>query len=138
MADMASRPYLLKENSMSFLCRNDLRLKTFLFMDYSMPSSWMEDWIICVLLLRDDAPLGELCLGEELSFRKYCPFGRLFLCNPLFIDEGLEGFPSIDASDTVGQNAHLFGSYNLQHILSAGLDAVVSSDSADIDAVCIA
>lgn len=39
---MASRPYLLKENSMSFLWRNDLRLKTFLFMDYSMPSSWME------------------------------------------------------------------------------------------------
>ena len=27
---------------MSFLWRNDLRLKTFLFMDYSMPSSWME------------------------------------------------------------------------------------------------
>ena len=42
MADMASRPYLLKENSMSFLWRNDLRLKTFLFMDYSMSSSWME------------------------------------------------------------------------------------------------
>ena len=39
---MASRPYLLNENSMSFLWRNDLRLKTFLFMDYSMPSSWME------------------------------------------------------------------------------------------------
>lgn len=39
---MASRPYLLKENSMSFLWRNDLRLKTFLFMDYSMSSSWME------------------------------------------------------------------------------------------------
>ena len=42
MADMASRPYLLNENSMSFLWRNDLRLKTFLFMDYSMSSSWME------------------------------------------------------------------------------------------------
>ena len=42
MADMASRPYILKENSMSFLWRNDLRLKTFLFMDYSMPSSWIE------------------------------------------------------------------------------------------------
>ena len=64
--------------------------------------------------------------------------GGLFLGYSLFIDEGLEGFPSIDASDTVGQNAHLFGSNNLQHILSAGLDAVVSSDSADIDAISIA
>ena len=85
-------------------------------MDYSMPSSWM----------------------EGVSFRKSCPLGGLFLGYSLFIDEGLEGFPSIDASDTVGQNAHLFGSNNLQHILSAGLDAVVSSDSADIDAISIA
>ena len=27
------------------------------------------------LLLRDAFPLGELCLCEGLSFRKYCPFG---------------------------------------------------------------
>ena len=101
MADMASRPYLLKENSMSFLWRNDLRLKTFLFMDYSMPSSWMEgvyyfkyrslgifsllgstvyhdSAVNCGTVPSEEAVLlAVLLLLQTLSLLKYCSFERV-------------------------------------------------------------
>ena len=113
---MASRPYLLKENSMSFLWRNDLRLKTFLFMDYSMPSSWMEglDYfkyrslgifsllgstvyhdsaVNCGTLPSEEAVLLAVLLLWRL-FLWICPFGVLLLLQTLSLLEVLfrEGY----------------------------------------------
>lgn len=110
---MASRPYLLKENSMSFLCRNDLRLKTFLFMDYSMPSSWMEgvyyfkyrslgifsllgstvyhdSAVNCGTVPSEEAFLLAVLLLWRL-FLGICPFGVLLLLEAVPLESALLG-----------------------------------------------
>ena len=94
---MASRPYLLKENSMSFLCRNDLRLKTFLFMalfnaffldgrtasfaycSYGMMPHWENFAFVKDYPFGSAVPLGSALLAVLLLWRLFLwdlPFWR--------------------------------------------------------------
>ena len=97
---MASRPYLLKENSMSFLWRNDLRLKTFLFMalfnaffldgrtasfaycSYGMMPHWENFAFVKDYPFGSAVPLGSALLWccsfcKRSPFWKYCSFERV-------------------------------------------------------------